>query len=753
MALTEIQTTPFADAAHLYVEAGWRGVLPLPAGKKSNPPTGFTGDVDRWPTDEEIQRWARTAPAGNIGLRLPDDVVGIDVDHYDAKNGADELAELEDRLGPLPASWFSTARAWPSAIRFYRVPPGTTFKGTVAPCIEAIQHHHRYAVVWPSTNPKAGGAVYRWYRPDGEVADRPPSADELAELPPSWCEYLADRPAQPTLPDPGDDEQDDLHREVRHHEQPDLHRDHRRERSTDNRAAAVNRVLADALVGIHGNRHDTATEAALALVRLRETGALGADDALGDLRDVFVRLVTGDGSRSATEARHEFDSIVTTAEKKVAASNRTKLGHPGLRAGPRGGIVTASLGEVLRDELGIVLGEDGRLYRYHRGVYLPDGEAAVRHRTRELLGDRFRKTSVEEVLAWLRSDHPVIGGQPGTDFLNVTNGMLNWRTGELVDHDPNYRSVWQLPVRWAAGNLADGAGEVVLGFLEEVLPADAVEFALELVGYCIYPGNPFRKAVLALGPGANGKSTFLNTVKALIGPEFCSSVPLQTLAENRFAGAELYGKAANIAGDLDARAIKRSDLFKTITGGDAVHAERKFAHPFTFVSWALPLFSANEPPLSSDQTEAWFDRWIILPFNRRFGPDEIDPGLGAKLTAPTELEALLVFAVEGLRRLMDRGRFELPASIGTAQESYRERLDTVAGFVGERCTFDPECWLPKPELYRTYKEWATEGGRYALSAATFNEHLGRYANRLGIELQEVTRRGTRGWAGLGWAER
>src|SRR5262249_58324017 len=119
------------------------------------------------------------------------------------------------------------------------------------------------------------------------------------------------------------------------------------------------------------------------------------------------------------------------------------------------------------------------------------------------------------------------------------------------------------------------------------------------------------------------------------------------------AAADVYGKLANICGDLDARAIHRTDCFKQITGGDPIMAERKFRDAFSFVAYALPLFSANEPPRTADQTDAWFDRWIILPMERRFEGPDADPTLSDGLAA--ELEGLLVLAVAGLQRPMPRG--------------------------------------------------------------------------------------------------
>lgn len=185
-------SAPYSDTAREYLAAGWTSVLPLPPGAKTPPPAGFTGAAGADPDDETIARWEREQGDGNVALRLPDGIVGIDVDAYGSKHGQASLAALEAELGALPPTWWSTARSdGVSGIRFYRVPVGTRFGGELGKDIDVIQRHHRYAVVWPSTNPKAGGAIYRWLAPGGAAKERPPRVEELPELPAAWVTALS----------------------------------------------------------------------------------------------------------------------------------------------------------------------------------------------------------------------------------------------------------------------------------------------------------------------------------------------------------------------------------------------------------------------------------------------------------------------------------------------------------------------------------------------------------------------------------
>ncbi|MGL6236350.1 MAG: bifunctional DNA primase/polymerase [Segniliparus sp.] len=198
---------PFARAHKKYRERGWRGTVPLPAREKHPPPTGWTGKAAVHPSDEQCEAWTKEIgyKLANIGQRLaecppgPDgkiiyQIIGIDVDDYDAKTGAEEYDALEAKLGPLYKTYYSTARAFPSAIRFYRVPVGYSFRGKLSNSIEVIQKGHRYAVVWPSWNPKSN-SQYQWYDPDGNPCEIP-YVDDLPIISPDdpatalWFEYL-----------------------------------------------------------------------------------------------------------------------------------------------------------------------------------------------------------------------------------------------------------------------------------------------------------------------------------------------------------------------------------------------------------------------------------------------------------------------------------------------------------------------------------------------------------------------------------
>jgi phage/plasmid-associated DNA primase len=196
--------------------------------------------------------------------------------------------------------------------------------------------------------------------------------------------------------------------------------------------------------------------------------------------------------------------------------------------------------------------------------------------------------------------------------------------------------------------------------------------------------------------------------------------------------------------------VRRTDVFKAATGGDRVQAEHRYGQAFTFRPFALPIFSANEPPVDERPNGRLVRPRSVVPFERRFeGTADVVPNLGEKLAnTPGELEGLLVAAVGGLRRLMTRGHFELPTGVRAEWDRYRSRLDSVRGFIDDECVTHPQAWVGRSTLYRNYASWARDGGRIPLSNATFYEHLER---ALDCQLEHRTRRGNRGYAGIGLA--
>jgi len=313
---------PFGAAAQQYWSLGWREVLPLPPGQKWPPPPGWTGHDGAEPSWADLQAWLDGAERhGNIALRLPRGVLGLDVDAYGDKRGAATLAELAEQFGPLPDTWMSSARDdGVSGIRLYRLPaefaelegPGAVhWPGEAGPNIEIIQYGHRYAVVWPSINPHADGAEYGWVWPGGTrirtAFDPIPRRDELAELPLTWAQGLARAGERRHGAELDDDASRSWLDKCRASPACDI------VLRTAQTAAAELAARASA-------RHEVMRDAVHALARMGGEGHAGAADALGWLRPRFIEAVSDD--RSEQTAAGEWLRALAGAVRLAAGTDR-----------------------------------------------------------------------------------------------------------------------------------------------------------------------------------------------------------------------------------------------------------------------------------------------------------------------------------------------------------------------------------------------------------------------------------------------
>jgi P4 family phage/plasmid primase-like protien len=307
-----------------------------------------------------------------------------------------------------------------------------------------------------------------------------------------------------------------------------------------------------------------------------------------------------------------------------------------------------------------------------------------------------------------------------TQYLNLPNGLLDWKEGRLYPHNPSVVSTIRIPIEWDD----DAECPDIDQFFREVFPADAIELAYEILGYMLYNDNPLHKAILLYGSGRNGKGTFIRLARMLVGHSNISAVTPQALDSSQFSSAQLYGKLANLVGDVDPRIFKSTEQFKQLTGGDYMMAQHKHKNPFVFRCRALMVAAFNALPRTADTTEGFFSRWVVIPFTAFFPAGKADTLLIDRLTAPRALAGLLRGAVGGLQQVMRRGSFAIPPSVAIATERFKMEADPMRGFIEERTKFhhpnDP-VFTARTDIYSAYATWAVMNGFHQMSAQRFYE--------------------------------
>lgn len=238
---------------------------------------------------------------------------------------------------------------------------------------------------------------------------------------------------------------------------------------------------------------------------------------------------------------------------------------------------------------------------------------------------------------------------------------------------------------------------------EEAKPK--VVLLLEIIGYTLYPHEyPFHKAILLVGEGRNGKTTYINLIETILGRENVSHVNLKDLdpRNNRFAAYDLHGKLANISSEPVSGTIDVT-LFKQLTGEDTIRFERKFRDAFNDKNYAKMIFAANKLPRLTEDTYAFWRRWIVIEFPNQF---PLDPKFFEKTFTPEEIEGIILSSLHAFRLVLLRKGF---TSQGTRdpKEEWLKRSNNVylvMNYLMDKdfIELDKQGWIETKDLYSLY---------------------------------------------------
>ena len=366
--------------------------------------------------------------------------------------------------------------------------------------------------------------------------------------------------------------------------------------------------------------------------------------------------------------------------------------------------------ELLDQEAFATLRENDQLYVYDdaNGIYNDDGESVVRSALTEGLQEQYSAHTMSETKDHIRGrtlvDEDEMGGPEG--LIAAANCVIDLDERTSREHSPEYHFLSRLGCEFDP----DADAPRFRAFLNEVVPSDTERQKLqEYAGYTLlHWGLPYHKALFLVGPTASGKSTFLDTINAMLGEDTVASLTPQQLTGERFAGAELYGKWANIRNDIPAATVKNTGEFKEIIGGDPMKAERKRKDPFRFEPTAKHLYAANELPATETDDEAFYRRILLVPFPETIPKAERDKHLDDKLQA--ELPGVLNWAIEGLQRLMSTGGFTGDRSPGRTQDTWQKWSDSVSRFKDAAIEDGGGEKIAKSKLYAAYLEYCRQEG-------------------------------------------
>lgn len=307
-------------------------------------------------------------------------------------------------------------------------------------------------------------------------------------------------------------------------------------------------------------------------------------------------------------------------------------------------------------------------------------------------------------------------------LLSVANGTIDLRTGKLHKHR---REDLITKVSPAAYDV-DAPCPRWLAFLETVCAGDRelIAFLQRAIGYSLTGVTSERVFFFLYGHGRNGKSKFLETLRALLAG-YAAQADSSTWLERKSEGprtdiARLYGARLVTSSEVGEGKRLNEQVVKQLVGDETVTARFLFSKEFEFQPSFKVWIAANHRPVVRGTDKGIWDRIRLVPFTVRIPDDQVDPDLKAKLEA--ELPGILAWAVGGCV-LWQRDGLGSSAAVRRATEQYREDSDILGAFLDDCCEPDPDVELPTSTLYEAYVRWCSRGGERAATLTAFGNAL------------------------------
>ena len=292
-------------------------------------------------------------------------------------------------------------------------------------------------------------------------------------------------------------------------------------------------------------------------------------------------------------------------------------------------------------------------------------------------------------------------------LLNCCNGTLDLMNMELKPHDPEDFITKMVDAPYES----DAICPVWDAFISRVMNRDQEKicFIQRIVGYALTGVTPEQCLFVLHGPGANGKSTFTEVLRELLGDyamhTTTSSLLTSSSSPIRNDLARLNSVRFVSAAEIGMGKKLNEALVKQLTGGDQVTARFLYNEYFEYKPRFKLFIAANHKPEIRGIDHGIWRRIHMVPFDVSIPADEIDKDLLNKLKE--ELPGILAWAVRGCIEWRNNG-LGVPAAIRAATLEYRKEMDLIAGFIEDKCILDASSRVTLGELYEAYRGWTDE---------------------------------------------
>lgn len=356
----------------------------------------------------------------------------------------------------------------------------------------------------------------------------------------------------------------------------------------------------------------------------------------------------------------------------------------------------------------ITVGEkELEMFVYRNGVYFKAENEIIFPEIQRVLTDEVTRAAKGEAFSKIAhmTAHPrSIFESADPRYIPVKNGVYDMEAKNLLPQDSKYRFTYQFPIQFDPHATCSKTLEA----LQMILASDQLALIQEWIGYYFYRQYIFKKALIVVGPKDSGKTTILESIVYLLGRENISSVTLQKMAGDKFAAAHLYEKHGNLVDELSDKDIADVGNFKIATGGGSITGEYKFGNQFSFHNFSKLTFACNKIPevKGPEDDEAYFGRWMVIRLEKKI--QKIIPNFVAYLRTEEERSGLFNWAMEGLERLIQNGKFSYDLSEEEIKSEMMQGGSSIAMFSANCILREDGNEISKEDMYEKYTNYCRE---------------------------------------------
>lgn len=273
----------------------------------------------------------------------------------------------------------------------------------------------------------------------------------------------------------------------------------------------------------------------------------------------------------------------------------------------------------------------------------------------------------------------------------------------------------------------DSVAPIFMAYLNRVLPDKQSQTVLAeyMASIFIKHGSKIlkeEKALILYGSGANGKSVFYEVCNALLGQENTSSYSLEELTDKSgYYRAMIANKLVNYASEINGKL--QADTFKRMVSGEVIPARLPYGKPMQLRQYAKLIFNCNELPKDVEHTNAYFRRFLIIPFEVTIPEEEQDKTLHVKIIE-NELSGVFNWVLDGLYGLLDQKHFSECEAARNAVEQYKLDSNSIQMFLDEKQYSKSATKYERiKDLYPDYRLFCIEDGMKPFNKANFAKQL------------------------------